>query len=56
LQKNTSLTDATLKDMQLLQFGDEVTEVMIQPVIDIMDRFKVLPKPVKTTDIIANLN
>ena len=56
LQKYTSLTDATLKDMQLLQFGDEPTEAMIQPVIDIMTRFDVLPKPVKASDIIADVN
>ena len=56
LQKYTSLTDATLKDMQLLHFGDEATEAMIQPAIDIMTRFKVLPKPVKASDIIAVVN
>ena len=56
LQKYTSLTDATLKDMQLLHFGDEATEAMIQPAIDIMTRFKVLPKPVKASDITAVVN
>ena len=56
LQKYTSLTDANLKDMQLLHFGDEATEAMIQPAIDIMTRFKVLPKPVKASDIIAVVN
>ncbi|GAA4730990.1 aliphatic sulfonate ABC transporter substrate-binding protein [Nocardioides endophyticus] len=55
LQEYTSLTDATLADLQLLQFGDEVTDEMIQPVIDVMSRFKVLPKPVKASDIIVQV-
>jgi ABC-type nitrate/sulfonate/bicarbonate transport system substrate-binding protein len=55
LQEYTSLTDETLGDLQLLQFGDEVTDEMIQPVIDVMTRFDVLPKPVEASDIIAQV-
>lgn len=54
LQEYTSLTDETLADMQLLQFGDAATDELIQPVIDVMDRFEVLPKPVKSSDLIAD--
>lgn len=55
LQENTQLTDETLETLQLLQFGDEVSEDMIQPVLDVMSRFEVLPKPVEAKDIIAQV-
>lgn len=55
LQEYTNLTDETLTDLQLLQFGDEVTDEMIQPVIDVMSRFEVLPKPVEAPEIIAQV-
>ncbi len=53
LQEYTSLTDETLATMQLLQFGDEVTEDMVQPTIDIMERFGVIPEPVEAASVIA---
>lgn len=54
LQKETNLTDESLKSMQLLEFGDEATTEMITPVLDIMERYDVLPKPVEATSIIAD--
>lgn len=54
LQKQTNLTDKSLKEMQLLQFGDEATPEMISPVLDLMERFEVLPKPVEADSIIAD--
>lgn len=53
LQEYTSLTDESLAELQLLQFGDELTDDMVQPVIDVMTRFDVLPRPVEVADIIA---
>lgn len=54
LQKHTNLTDKSLESMQLLEFGDEATEEMIAPVLDLMERFEVLPKPVEAKSIIAD--
>ncbi|MDP9821829.1 ABC transporter substrate-binding protein [Nocardioides massiliensis] len=56
LQEYTNLTDESVATLQLLQFGDEATEEMLQPVIDVMSRFNVLPKPVEATDIIAQID
>lgn len=53
LQKQTNLTDESLESMQLLEFGDEATPEMITPVLDIMERYEVLPKPVEADSIIA---
>ena len=53
LQEYTGLKDETLTDMQLLQFGDEVTAELVEPVIVILDRFEVLPRPITVNDIIA---
>ncbi|WP_028471547.1 ABC transporter substrate-binding protein [Nocardioides alkalitolerans] len=53
LQEYTSLTDESLANLQLLQFGDELSDDMVQPVIDVMSRFDVLPRPVEVGDIIA---
>ncbi|WP_183091247.1 ABC transporter substrate-binding protein [Streptomyces radicis] len=53
LQEVTSLTDATMEDMQLLLFDDEVSPEMIQPLMDLMERFEVLPQPVDAASIIA---
>jgi ABC-type nitrate/sulfonate/bicarbonate transport system substrate-binding protein len=55
LQEYTNLTDETLANLQLLQFGDEVTPDMLQPVLDVMSRFDVLPKPVEADAIIAKV-
>lgn len=55
LQEYTNLTDETVGTLQLLQFGDLPNEEMLQPVIDIMRRFEVLPKPVEAADIIAQV-
>ncbi len=55
LQEYTNLTDETLATLQLLQYGDSVDEGMIQPVIDVMTRFDVLPKPVEPASIIAQV-
>lgn len=56
LQEYTDMTDATIKDLQLLQFGPDPTAELLQPVLDIMDRFDVLPKPIKTSDITAEVD
>lgn len=53
LQEYTELSDDTLEQMELLQFGSEVTIEMIQPVIDVMARFEVLPTEVEADSIIA---
>lgn len=53
LQEYTGMKDETLADMQPLQFGDDVTIELVQPVIDILDRFEVLPRPITVNDIIA---
>ncbi|WP_436697582.1 ABC transporter substrate-binding protein [Nocardioides sp. BYT-33-1] len=55
LQEYTDLADEMLNGLQLLQFGDDVTPELIQPVIDIMEHFEVLPRPVKADDIIADV-
>lgn len=55
LQDYTDLADKTLDGLQLLQFGDDVTPELIQPVVDIMEHFKVLPRPIKADDIIADV-
>jgi ABC-type nitrate/sulfonate/bicarbonate transport system substrate-binding protein len=55
LQEYTSLTDETLETLQLLQFGDLATPELVQPVLDVMTRFSVLPKPVEADEIIAQV-
>jgi ABC-type nitrate/sulfonate/bicarbonate transport system substrate-binding protein len=55
LQEYTDLDDKTLSGLQLLEFGDDVTEDLVQPVVDIMEHFKVLPKPITASDIIADV-
>lgn len=53
LQDQTGLQDDVLDTMQLLEFGDDVTADMIQPVTDLMEHFDVLPNPIEASDIIA---
>jgi NitT/TauT family transport system substrate-binding protein len=53
LQKYTSLPDDAIAALQLSPYGDEVTPELIQPVLDVMYRFKALEKKMSAEDIIA---
>lgn len=53
LQKYTSLPDDALAALELSPYGDDVTPALIQPVLDVMYRFKALQKKMQAKDIIA---
>src|SRR5205823_1358873 len=53
LQKYTKLPDDALKALQLSPYGDDVTPGLVQPVLDVMYRFKALQKKMQAKDIIA---
>jgi NitT/TauT family transport system substrate-binding protein len=53
LQKYTKLPDSALQTLELSPYGDEATPELIQPLLDLMHRFKALKEPMKAESIIA---
>ncbi|HEY0484775.1 MAG TPA: ABC transporter substrate-binding protein [Mycobacteriales bacterium] len=53
LQKYASLPDAAIASLELSPYGDEVTPELLQPLLDLMYRFKALKAPMKAETIIG---
>lgn len=53
LQKYADLPDEAVEALELSPYGDEVTPELIQPLLDVMYRFKALKAPMKAETIIG---
>jgi ABC-type nitrate/sulfonate/bicarbonate transport system substrate-binding protein len=55
LQEYTDLSDEAVASLELSPYGTEVTEDLVQPLLDVMERFGALDEPMEAQTVIAQI-